>query len=100
MVAGRAAERTRSEAIELLLKAGLAASPVNTYNEAAKDPHLMFAWVSGDPYRESLKVKTEWRRGREVKGVDQSAIDWEKYTRDHLLAIARRIANGDLRTRS
>jgi formyl-CoA transferase len=41
MVAAWAAERTRSEAIELLLKAGLAASPVNTYNEAAKDPHMI-----------------------------------------------------------
>jgi formyl-CoA transferase len=41
IVADWAAQRTRSEAIEVLLQAGLAASPVNTYNEAAKDPHLI-----------------------------------------------------------
>jgi formyl-CoA transferase len=41
MVAAWAAERTRAEAIEVLLKAGLAAGPVNTYNDAAKDPHII-----------------------------------------------------------
>ena len=41
MVAAWAAERTRAEAMQALLKAGLAASPVNTYNEAAQDPHVI-----------------------------------------------------------
>jgi crotonobetainyl-CoA:carnitine CoA-transferase CaiB-like acyl-CoA transferase len=41
MVAAWAAERTRAEAIAVLLEAGLAASPVNTYNDAAKDPHII-----------------------------------------------------------
>jgi len=41
MVAAWAAERTRAEAIEVLLKAGLAAGPVNTYNDAANDPHII-----------------------------------------------------------
>ncbi len=41
MVSAWAAERTRAEAIAVLLKAGLAASAVNTYNESAKDPHII-----------------------------------------------------------
>ena len=41
LVAAWAAERTRREAVEVLLKAGLAVSPVNSYNEAAKDPHMI-----------------------------------------------------------
>jgi formyl-CoA transferase len=41
MVSAWAAERTRAEAIAVLLKAGLAAGPVNTYNESAKDPHVI-----------------------------------------------------------
>jgi formyl-CoA transferase len=39
MVSAWAVERTRAEAMALLMKAGLAASPVSTYNESAKDPH-------------------------------------------------------------
>jgi formyl-CoA transferase len=41
MVSAWASERTRAEAMAVLLKAGLAASPVNTYNESAKDPHTI-----------------------------------------------------------
>ena len=41
LVAAWAAERTRAEALEVLLKAGLAVGPVNTYNEAANDPHII-----------------------------------------------------------
>jgi formyl-CoA transferase len=41
MVAAWVAERTRAEAMAILLKAGLAAGPVNTYNEAATDPHMI-----------------------------------------------------------
>lgn len=41
MVSAWAAERTRAEAIAVLLQAGLAASPVNTYNESTRDPHII-----------------------------------------------------------
>jgi formyl-CoA transferase len=41
MVSAWAAEHMRDEAIAVLLKAGLAAGPVNTYNESAKDPHII-----------------------------------------------------------
>jgi formyl-CoA transferase len=41
MVSAWAAEHTRDEAIAVLLKAGFAAGPVNTYNESAKDPHII-----------------------------------------------------------
>jgi formyl-CoA transferase len=41
LVAAWAAERTRAEALEVLLKAGLAVGPVNTYNEVANDSHII-----------------------------------------------------------
>jgi formyl-CoA transferase len=41
IVAAWAAERTRAEALDVLLKAGLAVAPVNTYNETAVDPHII-----------------------------------------------------------
>jgi formyl-CoA transferase len=41
LVAGWLAERTRSEAMEILNRAGLAVAPVNTYGQAARDPHVI-----------------------------------------------------------
>jgi formyl-CoA transferase len=41
LVAGWLAEHTREEAIEIFGKAGLAVAPVNTYAEAAGDPHVL-----------------------------------------------------------
>jgi formyl-CoA transferase len=35
------AERTRAEAIEILDRAGIPIAPVNTYGEAARDPHVL-----------------------------------------------------------
>ncbi|MGH7805852.1 MAG: CaiB/BaiF CoA transferase family protein, partial [Candidatus Binatia bacterium] len=41
IVAAWLAERPRAEAVEILSKAGLAIAPVNTYDEAARDPHVL-----------------------------------------------------------
>jgi len=41
LVAGWLAERTRSEAIEILNGAGICIAPVNTYGQAARDPHVL-----------------------------------------------------------
>jgi len=41
LVAAWLAERTRSEAIELLNAAGISIAPVNTYGQAARDPHVI-----------------------------------------------------------
>jgi formyl-CoA transferase len=35
------ADRTRAEAVSLLREAGLPVAPVNTFPEAAKDPHVL-----------------------------------------------------------
>ncbi len=41
MLGGWLADRTRSEAIEILDGAGVAIAPVNTYGQAARDPHVL-----------------------------------------------------------
>jgi formyl-CoA transferase len=41
LLAGWLAERTRSEAVATLTRAGICVSPVNTYAEAARDPHVL-----------------------------------------------------------
>jgi len=40
MMAAWLADRTRAEAIEIFEREGLAIAPVNTYGEAARDPHV------------------------------------------------------------
>jgi len=41
LVAAWMSERSRAEAIEALNRAGVAIAPVNTYAEAARDPHVL-----------------------------------------------------------
>ena len=41
LVAGWLAERTRSEAVETLNAVGICITPVNTYAQAARDPHVI-----------------------------------------------------------
>ncbi len=41
MLGGWLAERTRSEAMEIFDRAGLSIAPVNTYAQAARDPHVV-----------------------------------------------------------
>ncbi len=41
MLGGWLAERSRSEAMDILNAAGLAVAPVNTYSQAARDPHVI-----------------------------------------------------------
>ena len=41
MLGGWLAERTRSEAMEILSGAGLSIAPVNTYGQVARDPHVL-----------------------------------------------------------
>jgi formyl-CoA transferase len=41
IVAAWTGERTRAEVVNILNQAGIAVGPVNTYPEAAKDPHLI-----------------------------------------------------------
>jgi formyl-CoA transferase len=41
LLGGWLAERTRAEATAILIREGLSIAPVNTYGEAARDPHVL-----------------------------------------------------------